>query len=228
MPRPILAIDTASPEVSVAVATLGGGIEQRTFPQRRSGAELIAALEAVLAAAALERHDLGGIVAVRGPGSFTGLRVGLATALGLSQALGIPATAVSTFQALAWGAAEPGTVLALAHALHEDWFAQRFRERQPDGEPVRLPLDRLRELGVERWVAATAEGPHADAAAAAGVALAAVGPLAAVLARRAVAAPPPWDAAALSAPLYLAPPPVAPASPPKSVLGPAPPDPSRA
>ena len=61
------------------------------------------------------------------PGSFTGLRVGLATVLGLHQALGLPATALPTLEVLGClGPGDGSTVVAVVDALRGEWFAQRF------------------------------------------------------------------------------------------------------
>ena len=58
-------------------------------------------VQEVLTEAGVGVRDLGGIAVLRGPGSFTGLRIGLATVLGLHQALGVPATAIPSLPVLA-------------------------------------------------------------------------------------------------------------------------------
>ena len=73
----------------------------------------------VLARAGYEARDVGQVVVGCGPGSFTGLRVGIATARGLALALGRPCTGVSTLEALAAGA--PGGV-ALVDARRGELF----------------------------------------------------------------------------------------------------------
>lgn len=128
---PLLAFDTGSPVVSVALA-LPDRVDTLATPQGRSSRELIAMIDELLAAAGLEARDLGGIGAARGPGSFTGLRVGLATAIGLHQASGVHAGAVSTFEVLASHYAEraaaPASVaLAVVDAHRDRWFTQRVR-----------------------------------------------------------------------------------------------------
>lgn len=97
---PFLAIDTGSAIVSVAVGE-PGRIDVLSAPQGRSSRELIAMIDELLTRAGIGPRDLAAIGAARGPGSFTGLRVGLATALGLHQAAGVRAGAVSTFEILA-------------------------------------------------------------------------------------------------------------------------------
>ncbi|MYA09609.1 MAG: tRNA (adenosine(37)-N6)-threonylcarbamoyltransferase complex dimerization subunit type 1 TsaB [Holophagales bacterium] len=128
---PLLAFDTGSPVVSVALA-LPDRVDTLATPQGRSSRELIAMIHELLAGAGLEAHDLEGIGAARGPGSFTGLRVGLATAIGLHQASGVRAGAVSTFEVLASHYAErtavpARVVLAVVDAHRDRWFTQRVR-----------------------------------------------------------------------------------------------------
>jgi tRNA threonylcarbamoyl adenosine modification protein YeaZ len=107
----ILVIDTAT---SQAVVGLGGssgghdgrdgpagGIAVRTWPVRHQhGETLLPTLTAFLAEQGATLADLRGIVVGTGPGAFTGLRVGLATAKGLAHGLGLPIVGVSTAEAL--------------------------------------------------------------------------------------------------------------------------------
>jgi tRNA threonylcarbamoyl adenosine modification protein YeaZ len=135
---PLLAFDTGSPVVSVALA-LSDRVDTLATPQGRSSRELVAMIDELLAGAGLDGRDLAGIGAARGPGSFTGLRVGLATAMGLHQASGVRAGAVSTFEVLAGHYAERAAtpkpaVLAVVDAHRDRWFAQRVLLRA-DGTP---------------------------------------------------------------------------------------------
>ncbi len=93
-------MDTASPTVSVAVGRGGEALAVRSVELRRSSEALLRLVDEALEEAGAGLRDLDGILALRGPGSFTGLRVGLATAFGLHQALGTPATAVPTLEVL--------------------------------------------------------------------------------------------------------------------------------
>ena len=128
---PLLALDTGSAIVSVAVGERDR-FDVLSAPQGRSSRELIAMIDELLTGAGIKPRDLSGIGAARGPGSFTGLRVGLATALGLHQASGVRAGAVSTFEILAAhyfkrtdnGATE---VVAVIDALRERWYTQPMR-----------------------------------------------------------------------------------------------------
>lgn len=105
--RPSLAIDTAT---SLAVVALGepSGALRRDLTWTagyRHGEELLARIVELLAFEALRRDDLGAIVVGTGPGAFTGLRIGLATAKTLAHELDIPIVGVSTAAALARAAA---------------------------------------------------------------------------------------------------------------------------
>ena len=98
---PLLAIDTATSEAVVALERPAGASASATWPAgQRHGEELLAAIDRLLTAAALRPADLGGIVVGTGPGAFTGLRVGLATAKGLAHALDLPIIGVPTGLAL--------------------------------------------------------------------------------------------------------------------------------
>jgi tRNA threonylcarbamoyladenosine biosynthesis protein TsaB len=100
----ILAFDTAT---DVATSALVDGDE--VLGERTSRAvTLLEDVDALLRQAGMHTRDLEALAAGIGPGSFTGVRIGLATARGLGLALGIPAAGVSTLAALAAGA--PGSV----------------------------------------------------------------------------------------------------------------------
>ncbi|MFP5288978.1 MAG: tRNA (adenosine(37)-N6)-threonylcarbamoyltransferase complex dimerization subunit type 1 TsaB [Thermoanaerobaculia bacterium] len=127
----LLALDTGSPQVSVAVGRAGGVLAERSVEIDRSSGRLLEMIGEALAEAGAKPADLGGVLALQGPGSFTGLRIGLATALGLHQALGVPATAIPTLRVLAARAAEPGPVVAAVDALRGEWSAQAFQSDEP-------------------------------------------------------------------------------------------------
>ncbi len=98
----LLALDTSSGSTGTAVAEAGRVLASiaEAKPYRHSE-NLFAQIDAVLLEASLAKEDLTGIVVTRGPGSFTGLRVGLATAKGLAAGLGLPIAGVSSLAALA-------------------------------------------------------------------------------------------------------------------------------
>ncbi len=99
---PILVFDTATTLAVVGVGTADGGLaaEASWSAGYRHGEELLGRIDGVLGAAGVGLGDLGAIVVGTGPGAFTGLRVGLATAKGLAIGLGIPLVGISTGVAL--------------------------------------------------------------------------------------------------------------------------------
>jgi tRNA threonylcarbamoyl adenosine modification protein YeaZ len=112
----LLAIDTATSRVAIAIAGAAGDrvtpplAEASWEAGQRHGETLLPALDRLLGELHIRRSDLSAIVVGTGPGTFTGLRVGLATAKGLAHGLGIPLVGVSTAAALLAGddAAEHG------------------------------------------------------------------------------------------------------------------------
>lgn len=98
----LLAIDSATSTVVVVAGTLDGEpIAVETFAAgHRHSQYLLPTLERLVEGADLRLDDLGGIVVGTGPGAFTGLRVGLATAKTLAHQLGVPIVGISTAEAL--------------------------------------------------------------------------------------------------------------------------------
>jgi len=135
---PLLTIETSTPFEQVAVVDGGAALAERMLEGGRSRAdELLDAVDSVLRSAGLTVHRLDGVVVSVGPGRFTGLRVGLATAKGLAAASGLPIFAASTLAALARsvGPAE-GVVCPVLDARRGEVYGAVF-----DGES----LDRLTE-----------------------------------------------------------------------------------
>lgn len=98
----LLTIQTASPAGSVAITAGERLLAETNLDVRRTPTEwLLPMIEDLLAKAEVKTTDLDAVAVVRGPGSFTGLRVGLATAKGLALAAGLPLLGVSSLQCLA-------------------------------------------------------------------------------------------------------------------------------
>jgi tRNA threonylcarbamoyladenosine biosynthesis protein TsaB len=104
---PILAIDTALLRAVVALGTADGMLVAEVGWQagHRHGEELLPRLKSLLAAHGTPLASVRGVVVGTGPGAFTGLRVGLATAKALAHALGVPIVGISTAAALLRAAA---------------------------------------------------------------------------------------------------------------------------
>ncbi len=205
---PVLAIDAGSPVVSVAVASDGEVLAEASDRLERSSARLLPLIEEILELAGIGRRQLGGIVALRGPGSFTGLRVGLATALGLQRALGLPAAGIPTFDVLAtFGPGDGSTVVAGVDALRGDWFVQPFRSgepAEPQAPPRLLPAPALPGLAPCLLVGFGVGGIAGLEGS--GVATRQPSRLAGAAARLATRTAIRWDAGSLLRPLYLRPP----------------------
>lgn len=102
----LLAFDTATPAVTVALwGETGLLAEQTTVDARRQGEVLAVAISKVLAEAGADRRDLTAVVAGAGPGPYTGLRAGLVTARVLGSVLGIPAYGICSLDVIAQQAA---------------------------------------------------------------------------------------------------------------------------
>lgn len=98
----ILALDTATPAGSVALFADGRELALRTFHAgREHSRRLFPEIEQALADAGRQRHEIEAVAVTIGPGSFTGLRIGLSAAKGLCCALDRPLLAVSTLEVLA-------------------------------------------------------------------------------------------------------------------------------
>jgi len=116
----LLAIDTATSVVVVAAGSPDGTLlAARSFAaEHRHGSHLLPTIEALTTEEGLALDRLSGVIVGLGPGAFTGLRVGLATAKTLAHALEIPIVGISTAEALL--AAAPGAAVLLLPAGPHD------------------------------------------------------------------------------------------------------------
>jgi tRNA threonylcarbamoyladenosine biosynthesis protein TsaB len=145
----VLAFDTATPATAVALRGADGAVAEARddpAPGARPGhaTRLLPMADALLGEAGLRWRDVERIAVGVGPGTFTGLRVGVATARGLAQSLGVELVAVSSLRALAFEAARrvsDAYALAVIDARRGEVFAAAYA------------LDGLRELSEPRAVA---------------------------------------------------------------------------
>ncbi len=108
--RPLLVVDTATTTIVAGLATIDGRLvgETEWSAGHRHGETLLPSIEAFLRERGIDRDGIGGVIVGTGPGAFTGLRVGLATAKGIATALSLPIVGVSTADALIRAAERAG------------------------------------------------------------------------------------------------------------------------
>ncbi|WP_037605655.1 tRNA (adenosine(37)-N6)-threonylcarbamoyltransferase complex dimerization subunit type 1 TsaB [Streptacidiphilus rugosus] len=146
----LLAFDTATPAVTAAVLDTETGAVLGSADQvdaRRHGELLLPTIDAVLREAGTPKEELGAIVVGVGPGPYTGLRVGLATAAALGHALGIPVHGVCTLDGVARAARDAGVsgpLVAATDARRKEVYWARY---DADGVRVEGPaVDRPAEI----------------------------------------------------------------------------------
>ena len=209
--RPLtLTIDTGSPQVSLALGAAGELFDAASYPGGADSPSLLGEIDAMLQRTAIEIGQVARVLVAQGPGSFTGLRVGLATALGLHQAVGLQATAVPSFLPLALQAGSTGSVTAAVDALRDEWYVQHFTAAEgrleSNGAPAIVPADSVAGSGTSAVVGFGIERlgerfPSADR-----VDWIEAEPLAPWLLDLADRSPIDWDPNTLTRPLYLRPP----------------------
>jgi tRNA threonylcarbamoyladenosine biosynthesis protein TsaB len=139
----LLALDTATAATAVALDRGGGAVFEARHdpaPGERPGhaTRLLGLVEQALAAGDVELPEVGRLAVGTGPGSYTGLRIGVATARALAQSHRAQLVGVSTLRTLAEGAAESAgraTRLAVLDARRGEAFAAAWR----DGEQLLAP-----------------------------------------------------------------------------------------
>jgi tRNA threonylcarbamoyl adenosine modification protein YeaZ len=152
----VLALDTATPASTAALAEvtdagMRGLAERREVDTRAHGELLAPEIAATLTEAGVRPADLDAIVAGVGPGPYTGLRVGLATAASMGQALGIPTYGVSTLDALG-RAAGPGRVLVATDARRREVYWATYADGERTSvldvaKPADIAVDADRAVG---------------------------------------------------------------------------------
>lgn len=145
----ILGIETSTPVSSVALGTEQGTVATMSLSRGRGHAEfLIPAIEHIADQAGVSMRSLAGVAVGVGPGLFTGMRVGMATAKSLAQALRIPIVGTPSLDLLAYGVRySPRLICAAVDARRGEVFSAFYRQ-VPGGvqrvsEYVAWPPDRL-------------------------------------------------------------------------------------
>ncbi len=136
----LLLVDTCGQDGSVALADTGMPepiVEMVRLPGRTASERLIAELRRMMGRQGWAPRDLGGVGVVAGPGSFTGVRVGMAAAKGLCEAAALPLVAVSRLFVLAQkGDGSQGRTHALLDAGRGEFFYGRYEAGEPPMEAL--------------------------------------------------------------------------------------------
>jgi tRNA threonylcarbamoyl adenosine modification protein YeaZ len=137
----VLAIDTSTPAVTAGVVADGKLLAEQVSVDARAHAERITPnVLAALADAGRSMADLDAVVVGCGPGPFTGLRVGMATASAYGHALGIPVYGVCSLDAI--GGLNSGEVLVVTDARRREIYWARYRDGvRIVGPAVSAPAD---------------------------------------------------------------------------------------
>ena len=139
-----LGIETATMTGGVALVNKERVISEYTLNVRTTHtARLMPAIDQILRDSSVDKSEIDGIAISMGPGSFTGLRIGMATAKGLALGLGIPLLGVPTLDALAWNIPfAMYQICAMLDARKKEVYYSLFRYAEA-GEHIDLPLQRL-------------------------------------------------------------------------------------
>jgi len=148
----ILAIDTSSHHGSIALVrgrhplVIFGADSRDTHSNR-----LITEIDMALKKVGVKLEEIDALTVVTGPGSFTGLRIGLSTIKGLARAIDKPVVGVTALEATAHSAGTGENVLSFVNALRQEVYAQLFRVGQDGASPVGSAIVASPEAVLERF-----------------------------------------------------------------------------
>lgn len=155
----LLAIDSSTLRPALALSVEGAGEPWLAYPEAgpKHGRLLVPTIRGLLDQAGLEPKDLGAVAVGLGPGSFTGLRVGVTAAKVLAFAVGCPVVGLSSLEALARGVPAEGLRVEVAvDAQRGDLFSASFRREAPGGPLLRQGPDRI--VPAPAWAEGLPEG----------------------------------------------------------------------
>jgi tRNA threonylcarbamoyladenosine biosynthesis protein TsaB len=136
----VLGIDTSGREGGIALVSDGELLDSAPVAGGTFSAELVPQIATMLEQHGLRKSDLGGIAAISGPGSFTGLRVGLAAAKGLVEILRVPIATVSVLEAMALHTGKTGGISAALDAGRSEYYFGDFLVTAGRAELIREVL----------------------------------------------------------------------------------------
>ncbi len=159
----VLAFDTSNEVIAIGLGLLqpaSCGVELvasiEVAAHRASNTQLLPRIDALLSAEGVQQEQLACVVVGCGPGSFTGVRIAMATAKGIASALEAPLIGVSSLDVVAWNAwreGERGLLAVVADAMRKEVYPVRYRLQ--DAGIERLDADRVvkAEMAVEELMA---------------------------------------------------------------------------
>ncbi len=149
--RYLLAFDTANEVIALGIGRLHPETrsielvaEERVAARRASNTQLLPCIDALVNKLDIDRSNIACVACGTGPGSFTGVRIAMATAKGIASALEVGLLGVSTLEAVAWGmqhAGLRGQALVVADAMRKEVYPVRFVLREDEVE--RLEADHV-------------------------------------------------------------------------------------
>ena len=147
----VLAFDTANEVIAIGLGKLDAATQSiecvasvEVEARRASNTQLLPRIDELCAQAGVGRGEIACVAVGRGPGSFTGVRIALACAKGISSALEVGLVGVSSLDAVAWGAwkaSERGSLLVVADAMRREVYPVEYR--LSDAGVERVTADRV-------------------------------------------------------------------------------------
>ncbi|WP_165044935.1 tRNA (adenosine(37)-N6)-threonylcarbamoyltransferase complex transferase subunit TsaD [Adlercreutzia sp. ZJ138] len=174
--RYVLAFDTANEAIAVGIGALYVAdrsvvcvAEEKVAAHRASNTKLLSIVDSLMKRAGVCRNDIECVAVGRGPGSFTGVRIAMATAKGAAQALGVGLIGVSSLDAVAWHAQASGvrgTLLVVADAMRKEVYPVRFQldkagAHRLEGDSV-VKADVCAEMYARKAASAAEASSHAS------------------------------------------------------------------
>jgi tRNA threonylcarbamoyladenosine biosynthesis protein TsaB len=158
----ILALDTATQILSVALAAKGGTWYFEVDAGHRHSELLMSTISTLLKIAGVSPKDLDLVACMKGPGSFTGLRIGFAAAKGLCLSLGIPMATVPTLDCMAYPFGTwCGSVLPLIDAKKHSYFCALYQQGKRISADMDMDIDKIAEM-IAGTGSVLLTGPDAD------------------------------------------------------------------
>ena len=142
-----LLLNTCGDPGVAALADEAGVLVEDSLPGRGTSEHLMPAIRTLLASRGLTVRELAGVGLVIGPGSFTGVRVGLATAKGLCDAVGLGMVGMSRLALVAASAARTGRVVAVLDGGRGEFYCGLYADGEMIGEEL------LKESAARHWMA---------------------------------------------------------------------------